>query len=85
MELTKKTGKETPGKKKVEEKNPTIEIAPMLSKNYIFDYFRTQSDLVTVFPLDINQLEFRLVHNQKENNGVNHISFNLNGIRNISL
>ena len=39
--------------------------------------------VVTVFPLTMNRMKFRLTHNQKQNCHYDHIPFNLKIIRNL--
>ena len=54
-------------------------------ENYIFICFHIEWDMivVTVFLSILNQMEFNLVQNRKENCHRDHIPFNVKGIGNI--
>ena len=52
------------------------------SDSYLLIYFnQTEYDRSEVFFFIMNQMEFRLVHNQKKNCHHDHIPFNLEEIR----
>ena len=60
----------------------SAEFSPIMNtQKSLTDSFRMERNMVTVILLNMNQIEFHLVHNQMENSRYHRIPFNSKGIR----